>query len=145
MKIAVGSDHGGYAYKKQLIPFMEELGHEVMDMGSASPESVDYPDYALPVAKAVAQNEYDRGVLICGTGIGVSICANKVRGIRCALCADPVTARLAREHTNTNILALGARIIGIEVAKETLRIWLETPFSDDDRHARRISKITDNA
>jgi len=140
MRIAIGSDHGGYAYKELLIPFLTELGHEPEDFGCPSPESVDYADYAIPVAEAVAAGRFDRGILICGTGVGVSITANKVRGVRCALCGDSVTAKLTRAHNDSNVLAMGQRIIGEEAMKEIVRVWLETPF-EGGRHAVRIGKI----
>ena len=140
MKIAIASDHGGYEYKQQLIPFLEDMGHTVLDMGCNGPASVDYPDFALPCAQAVAAGEAERGVVICGTGIGASICANKVAGIRCALCTDPLMARLTREHNDANVLALGGRIIGIELAKEILRVFLASEFSGG-RHKNRIDKI----
>ena len=117
MKIAIGSDHGGYALKMELIPVIEKLGFEVKDFGCPDEKSVDYPDVAFPVAEAVADGEYARGIVVCGTGIGVSICANKVRGIRCALCTDETMARLTREHNDSNMLALGGRIVGVELAK----------------------------
>ena len=143
MKIAIASDHGGYDYKKVLIPVIEKLGHEVRDFGCESSDAVDYSDFAFTAGEAVAKGEYDRGILICGTGIGMSIAANKVKGVRCALCTDPLMARLTREHNDTNMLALGGRIIGIELAKEIVSVWLTTPFSGADRHSRRIQKITD--
>lgn len=141
MKIAIASDHGGYAYKQELIPYLTKMGYQVLDMGCNGPESVDYPDYGIPCAKAVAAGEADRGVVICGTGIGISISANKVRGIRCALCTDPLMARLTREHNDANMLALGGRIIGIELAKEIVRVFFSTDFTGG-RHQARIDKIT---
>ena len=119
------------------------MGHEVKDCGCPSTQSVDYTDFAAPCAKAVASKEYDRGIVICGTGIGVSITANKVKGIRCALCSDPVSAQLTRLHNDSNMLAMGARIIGVEMMKEIVRVWVETPFSEDERHIRRIKKISE--
>lgn len=140
MKIAIASDHGGYDYKQELIPYMESLGHQVLDLGCHGPASVDYPDYGIPCAQAVARGEADRGVVICGTGIGISISANKVPGIRCALCTDPVMARLTREHNDANMLAMGGRIIGIELAKGIVQVFLSTEFSGG-RHKTRIDKI----
>ena len=140
MKIAIASDHGGFELKKQLLPYLAELGHEYHDFGCYTAESMDYPDIAFPCAEAVARGEYDRGVLICGTGIGVSICANKVRGIRCALCGDVLSAELTRQHNDSNMLAMGGRIIGVETAKAILRTWLGTEFLGG-RHERRIGKI----
>lgn len=140
MKIAIASDHGGYDYKQELIPYIESLGHQVLDLGCHGPVSVDYPDYGIPCAQAVARGEADRGVVICGTGIGISISANKVPGIRCALCTDPVMARLTREHNDANMLAMGGRIIGIELAKGIVQVFLSTEFSGG-RHKTRIDKI----
>lgn len=140
MKIAIGADHGGFQLKNELMGYIRELGHEVTDMGCYSPESVDYPDIAFPLAAAVASGEYERGILICGTGIGVSICANKVRSIRCALCSDVLSAQLTREHNDSNVLAMGGRIIGVETAKAIVSVWLSTPFLGG-RHARRVDKI----
>lgn len=140
MKIAIASDHGGYGYKQELIPYIESLGHQVLDLGCHGPASVDYPDYGIPCAQAVARGEADRGVVICGTGIGISISANKVPGIRCALCTDPVMARLTREHNDANMLAMGGRIIGIELAKGIVQVFLSTEFSGG-RHKTRIDKI----
>ncbi len=141
MNIAIGSDHGGFALKAALIPFLESLGHTVADFGCADTCSVDYPDIAFPVAEAVVRGEYERGVLICGTGVGVCISANKVRGARCALCSEETTARLTREHNDANILALGGRIIGEELAKSIAKTFLSSDFSGAERHAKRISKI----
>ena len=141
MKIAIGCDHGGYALKKELLSYLASLGHEAVDFGCADEASVDYPDIAFPVAEAVARGEYERGILICGTGVGVSISANKVRGARCALCGEETTARLTRAHNDANLLALGGRIIGAEAAKGIVAAFLSTDFSGDDRHARRIGKI----
>lgn len=140
MKIAIASDHGGYEYKQILIPFLQQLGHEVADMGTHSAASVDYPDYCYPCARAVARGEAERGIVICGTGIGASFCANKTPGIRCALCTDPLMARLTREHNDANMLALGGRIIGIEMAKEIVSVFLSTGFSGG-RHQNRIDKV----
>lgn len=142
MKIAIASDHGGFEYKEQLIPYLTSLGYEVTDMGCYSTDSIDYSDYAFPLAEAVSDGTVERGIVICGTGIGVSICANKVKNVRCALCTDPLMAKLTREHNDSNVLALGGRIIGIELAKEIAATWLKTPFSNDERHIRRIKKIS---
>ena len=141
MKIAIGCDHGGYELKKKILKYLDEHGYRYRDYGcSSSTESVDYPDIAFPVAEAVASGKYDRGILVCGTGIGVSICANRVRGVRCALCGDPVSAELTRKHNNSNVLALGGRILGSEVAKEIVSKWLTTEF-EGGRHERRLTKI----
>ena len=142
MKIALACDHGGYALKEKIRGWLADAGHEVRDFGCYSADSVDYADFAFPAAEAVARGEADRAVLICTTGIGVSICANKVRGIRCALCADTMTARMTREHNDTNALAMGAGVVGENLAKEILFTWLETPFSGAARHQRRIDKIS---
>ena len=142
MKIALACDHGGYALKEKIKTWLREAGHEVRDFGCNSTDSVDYSDYALPAAEAVAKAEVDRAVLICTTGIGVSISANKVKGVRCALCTDTMTARLTREHNDTNALALGAGVVGENLAKEILFTWLSTPFSGVARHQRRIDKIS---
>ena len=142
MKIAIASDHGGFALKQQIMNYLEELGHEYKDFGCFSEESMDYPDIAFPTAKAVASGEYQRGILICGTGIGVSICANKVKGIRCALCGDVLSAELTRQHNDSNMLAMGGRIIGVETAKAITQSWLETEFTGG-RHQRRIDKISE--
>ena len=142
MKIALACDHGGYALKEKIKGWLSEAGHEVRDFGCSSTDSVDYSDYALPAAEAVAKGEADRAVLLCTTGIGVSISANKVRGVRCALCTDTMTARLTREHNDSNALALGAGVVGENLAKEILFTWLSTPFSGAERHRRRIDKIS---
>ena len=140
MHIAVASDHGGYDYKSMLIPYLEQMGHQVTDFGCDGPESVDYPDYAAPACRAVQQNQCDRAILVCGTGVGMSISANKFQGIRCALCGDVLTARLTRAHNDSNVLAMGGRIIGPETAKAIVSAWLETEF-EGGRHQRRIEKV----
>ncbi len=140
MKIAIGSDHGGFELKEKIRVLLEELGHEVRDMGCYSPDSVDYPVQAKAVAKAVAVQEYERGILICGTGIGVSMVANRVPGIRAALCHEIFTARMSRLHNDANILCMGARVIGPGLAEEMVKEWLSTPF-EGGRHLRRICMI----
>ena len=140
MRVAIGSDHAGYMYKGVLIELLNELGHEVHDFGTDSEESVDYPDFIRPVAVAVAQGEYERGIVLGGSGNGEAIVANKVRGIRCALCWDTTTARLAREHNDANVISIGQRVMGVEEAKDIVRVFLSTGF-DGGRHARRIAKI----
>ena len=142
MKIAMGSDHGGFDLKEQIKAWLQENGHEVVDFGCHSKESCDYPDFGAAAARAVASGQCERGIVICTTGIGISITANKVKGIRCALCSDPLSARLTREHNNSNMLAMGQRIIGSELAKEIVHVWLSTPFSEGERHKKRIAKIT---
>lgn len=140
MKISIGSDHAGFELKEKMKKFIEELGHEYVDFGTNSNESVDYPDFALKVAESVASKESDRGILICGAGIGMSMAANKVPGIRAALCTDPEMARLSREHNNANILTFGARLMDEDTVKEIVRVFLTTDFAED-RHLRRIDKI----
>lgn len=139
--IAIASDHGGFEYKKLIIHHLEDRGIACKDFGTDSPESCDYPDFAIPVAKAVAAGEYECGILICGTGIGMSLAANKVHGIRAAVCGDSFSARATREHNDANILCMGARVITEAKALEITDIFLDTPFSNDERHIRRISKI----
>lgn len=142
MKVAIAADHGGYSLKEELKTLLEDLGQEYTDFGCHCQDSVDYPDYALPVAEKVAAGEYDRGILICGTGIGMSITANKVKGIRCALCHDTFSAKATRQHNDSNVLALGERVIGPGLAREIVKIWLETEF-EGGRHERRVTKIAD--
>lgn len=139
--LAIASDHGGFELKKEIMSHLERRGIEYKDLGAYSAESCDYPDYAKPLAKAVANGEYEKGILICGTGIGVSITANKVPGIRCALCGDCFSAQATREHNDANILALGARVTGVGLALKIVDTFLDTPFSNDPRHVRRICKI----
>lgn len=141
--IAIGCDHGGYELKQDIMKFLEKSGYEYKDFGTYSAESCDYPDYAKQVAYAVADGECEKGILICGTGIGVSIAANKVKGIRAALVHDCFSAKATREHNDANVLTMGARVIGPGLAEEIVKIFLETPFSNDERHIRRISKIED--
>ncbi|CAM4474118.1 ribose 5-phosphate isomerase B [Paenibacillus endophyticus] len=141
MKIAIGADHAGYRLKDEVVPFLQSLGHEIEDVGCSCDQSVDYPDYALPVCDLVTSGKAERGILICGTGIGMSIAANKVRGIRCALVNDMFSAKATREHNDTNVLALGERVIGPGVALEIIRIWLDTPFSNGERHVGRVNKV----
>jgi ribose 5-phosphate isomerase B len=141
MKIAIGSDHRGFDAKRRVVASLKQLGHEVMDVGTESSESVDYPDYAFLVAQAVSEGRVDRGILICGTGIGMCIAANKVHGVRAAPCHDSITAEMSRRHNNANVLCLSADLLGDELIERMLRIWLETDF-DGGRHARRVDKIT---
>lgn len=140
MKIAVGSDHRGFEVKKRIVPLLQQMGHEVLDMGTNANESVDYPDYALQVAQAVGGKHVDRGILICGTGIGMCIAANKVRNVRAAPCHDSITAEMSRRHNNANVLCLSADLLGEELIDRMTRIWLETEF-EGGRHARRVDKI----
>ena len=141
MKIALGCDHGGLGLMKAVEAKLKEMGIEVVDMGTESEESVDYPDFAAKVAESVSNGTVDRGITICGTGIGMSITANKFPGIRAALCHDSYTARMSRQHNDANILVMGGRVTGDEVALEMLKQWIETPF-DGGRHQRRLDKIT---
>ena len=141
MRIAIGCDHGAFALKNKVIEHLEKQGHEVRDFGTYSTESCDYPDFAAAAARAVAGGECQRGIVLCTTGIGVSITANKVRGIRCALLSDVMSARLTREHNDTNMMALGAAVTGEMLALEIVDVWLDTAFSGVERHQRRIDKM----
>ncbi len=141
MKIAIGADHGGYRLKETIVALLKKLGHEVSDVGCDCADAVDYPDYAIPVCDMVVNGEADRGILICGTGIGMSIAANKTPGIRCALVHDLFSAKATREHNDTNVLAMGERVIGPGLAEEIVKVWLETPFSEAERHVNRIRKV----
>ena len=140
MKVALGSDHAGYALKWRVAEWLRREGHEVLDEGTFSEESCDYPDFALGVARRVASGEAERGIAICATGIGMAMAANKVRGIRAAVCNDIYTARYSRLHNDANVLALGARVVGPGLAEEIVRTWMETPF-EGGRHSRRLEKI----
>jgi ribose 5-phosphate isomerase B len=139
--VAIASDHGGVNIRNEMISLMEEMNIDYIDFGCECSTSVDYPDYAIPVAEKVANGEVDRGILICGTGIGMSITANKVKGIRCALVHDTFSARATREHNNSNILAMGERVIGPGLARDIAKIWLTTTF-EGGRHGNRVNKIT---
>jgi ribose 5-phosphate isomerase B len=140
LRIAIGSDHAGFQYKGILIGLLQEMGHVVKDFGTDSEEAVDYPDYIRPVAQAVAEGTFERGIVLGGSGNGEAIVANKVKGVRCALCWDVTTARLARQHNDANVVALGQRVVALEEAKDLVRVFLSTDF-DGGRHARRIGKI----
>ena len=141
MRIALGSDHGGYDLKQEVIKYLDEHGIEWKDYGCDSKESCDYPAFGRAAAEAVASGECDKGIVICTTGIGISIVANKVRGIRCALCADTVSARLTREHNDANMLAMGAGIVGRNLALGSVETFLSTPFSGEEKHVRRVKAI----
>ena len=141
MKIAMACDHGAVELKNKLKAHLQEKGMEVVDFGTHTTDSCDYPDYIAPAARAVASGECDRGIVLCTTGIGLSIVANKIKGIRCALLSDTVTARLTREHNDTNMMALGAGVTGPMLAQEIVDIWLATEFSHAERHQRRIDKV----
>jgi ribose 5-phosphate isomerase B len=140
MKIAIGSDHRGYEVKRRLVLFLRNLGHEVVDLGTEGSESVDYPDFALQVALHVSRGDVERGILICGTGIGMCIAANKVRGVRAAPCHDSITAEMSRRHNDANVLCISADLLGEGLIDHMVRIWLETEF-EGGRHARRVDKI----
>lgn len=140
MRIAVASDHRGRAVKQRVIELLEKFGHEVIDCGPYDDEAVDYPDYGLVVAEYVSRRECDRGILICGTGIGMCIVANKVPGVRAAPCHDDITAELSRRHNDSNVLCLSADLLGHRLIERMIEIWLTTPF-DGGRHARRVEKI----
>ncbi len=141
MKIAIGSDHAGFELKEEIKTYLKELGgHEVIDHGTYDTRSVDYPDFGIKVARSVAKKEVDRGILICGTGIGMSIVAGRFKGVRAALCQDLYTARMSREHNDANILIMGGRVVGKGLAREMVKIWLSTEF-EGGRHSKRLEKI----
>ena len=141
MKIAIGCDHGALELKNALIVHLEKKGYEIKDFGTYTADSCDYPDFAGAAAKAVAAGECEKGIVLCTTGIGVSIVANKVRGIRCALLSDVMSARMTREHNDTNMMAIGAGVVGQMLALEIVDTWLGTEFSHNERHQRRIDKL----
>ena len=141
MKIAVACDHGALALKNKVIAHLEAKGHQVVNFCTDTLDSCDYPDYAAPAAKAVASGECEKGIVMCTTGIGVSIVANKVDGVRCALLSDLMSARLTREHNDTNMMAMGAGVIGEMLALEIVDVWVGTEFSQNERHQRRIDKV----
>ena len=140
MRIAIGSDHAGFAYKEKIREMLAGLGHEVQDMGAYSEESVDYPLWIRPVAQAVANGEYDRGIVLGGSGNGEAIVANKVPGVRCTLCWNVESAEFARQHNDANVLSMGQRLVDEEMALEVVRVWLNTEF-DGGRHERRVRQI----
>lgn len=140
MKIGIGNDHSAVEMKNEITAFVESLGHEVVNYGTDSSESCDYPIYGEKVGHAVASGEVDKGILICGTGLGISLAANKVKGIRAVVCSEPCTARLSRQHNDANVLAFGARIVGLELAKMIVETWLSTEF-EGGRHQRRVDMI----
>ena len=142
MKIGIASDHGGLELKEYIVKFFEEQDVEYVDYGTNTNDSVDYPEYGKKLAEKVVEGEVERGIAICGTGIGISIACNKVKGIRAALCGDTYSARMSREHNNANILALGGRVTGQDLALEIVRTWLESEF-EGGRHQRRLEKISD--
>ena len=138
--IAIASDHGGFSLKVDVVSFLNELGYEVNDMGPKNQDSVDYPDYGIRIAQAVTANSDTRGIVICGTGVGMSIIVNRFSGIRGTLCSDLYTAKLCREHNDSNILIMGGRVVGHGLAREIVKVWLSTPF-DGGRHQKRLDKI----
>ena len=140
MKIGIGSDHAGYRYKEEIRKYLAEVGHEVRDFGTGSEESVDYPVYIRPVAEAVASGEVERGIVLGGSGNGEAMAANRVRGVRCALCWNEESARLGRQHNDANMISLGQRMMSLEEALEIVQIWLDTPF-EGGRHIRRIQLL----
>ena len=142
--LAIACDHAAVEFKQEIIAHLKKRGIACKDFGAFDADSVDYPDYARPVAEGVASGAFEKGILICGTGIGMSIAANKVAGIRCALCSDTFSARATREHNDANVLALDARVLGIGLALDIVDIFVDTPFSNDERHIRRIDKIEGN-
>lgn len=139
--IALGCDHGGYELKEKVVAYLKEKGLEYKDFGCYSLDSCDYPDFGIAAAKAVASGECDRGIVICTTGIGISMAANKVKGVRCALCADTLSAKLTREHNDANMLAMGAGIVGPNLAISIVETFLNTDFSNLEKHARRVQKV----
>ena len=146
MRIAVGSDHAGYEepppyFKPELMAHLQAKGHEVLDCGAHGPHSVDYPDFANEVANAITEGRADAGLLLCGTGIGVAMAANRHHGIRAAVVTTPDMARLSRQHNNANVLCLGSRVLQLDQCKQLLDLWLDTPFDNGERHRRRIEKI----
>ncbi len=141
MKISIACDHGAYMLKNKVAQHLKDQGHEVVDFGTNGPESCDYPDFAAQAARAVADGTCERGIVLCTTGIGVSITANKIHGIRCALLSDVLSAKMTRLHNDTNMMALGAGIVGENLALEIVDTWVSTPFSGEPRHQRRIDKV----
>lgn len=141
-KIIIASDHAGFELKKKIINFLENEGYDITDNGTYSTESVDYPQIAKDTAKKVANNDFEKGILICGSGIGMSIAANKIKGIRAVVCSDTTSAKFSRLHNNANILCFGERIVGEYLAKDICKIWLNTEF-EEDRHLRRVNLIED--
>lgn len=141
MKIAIASDHTGVELKSEIIKYLQELGHETDDLGTNSKESIDYPIYGKKVADEVTKGKYDGGVLICGTGIGISLAANKIKGIRAAVCSEPYSAKLSKQHNNSNIIAFGARVVGVDLAKMIVKEWIEAKF-EGGRHLKRVELIS---
>ena len=142
MKIAIGNDHVAVEMKKEITAYLQSLGHEVINVGTDSAERCDYPIYGEKVARAVAEGKAERGIAICGTGVGISLAANRVKGIRAVVCSEPYSAALSRQHNNTNVLAFGARVIGVELAKLIVKSWLDAEF-EGGRHAARVKMLDD--
>ncbi|PJC86777.1 ribose 5-phosphate isomerase B [Vibrio sp. HA2012] len=140
MKIAIGNDHVGYSMKKSIMAYLENQGIQIIDMGTHTEERTDYPVYGLAVANAVKDGLADKGILICGTGVGISLAANKVKGIRAVVCSEPYSARLSKQHNNTNILSFGARVVGLDLAKMIVDSWLSASF-EGERHLKRVQQI----
>ncbi|HEY9756084.1 MAG TPA: ribose 5-phosphate isomerase B [Oculatellaceae cyanobacterium] len=141
MKIAIGCDHGGFILKQPITDFLKKYGHEIIDLGTNSEAAVDYPDYSLAVGKAVVEGKAERGILICGSGVGACVAVNKIPGIRAGLCHDTFSAHQGKEDDDTNVLCLGARIIGVQLALEVVKTWIEAQFSGAERHVRRLHKV----
>src|SRR5438445_616900 len=141
MRIVAGSDHAGFELKQQLLPLIKELGHEVLDVGTNSTAAVDYPDFAEAVGRAVLDGRAERGVLICGSGVGASVAVNKLHGIRGGLCHDTYSAHQGVEHDDINVLVLGSRVIGVKLAEELVKAFLGAKFTNDERHVRRLGKV----
>lgn len=141
MKVVIGSDHAGFELKQQLIPVIHEMGHEVLDVGTDSTAAVDYPDFAAKVGHAVLDGRADRGVLICGSGVGASVAVNKLHGIRGGICHDTYSAHQGVEHDDMNVLVLGSRVIGVALASDLVRAYLPARFTGEDRHVRRLNKV----
>jgi RpiB/LacA/LacB family sugar-phosphate isomerase len=141
MRIALGADHAGFALKQSLVPCVKDLGHTPLDLGTNSPDPVDYPDYAEAVGRAVLEGRAERGVLICGSGVGASVAANKLVGVRAGLCHDTYSAHQGVEHDDMNVLVLGARVIGTKLAEELLQAFLNAKFTNEERHLRRLAKV----
>lgn len=142
MRIALGADHAGFALKQELLEYLTARRHSVQDFGAADEVASDYPDFAEPVARAVLAGEVDRGILICGNGVGMSVAANKVPGVRAVLCSDPYTARTSRTDDDTQVLCLGQRVVGMGLAREIVDVWLAAEFSGAERHRRRLQKVS---
>lgn len=140
MRVVIASDHSAIGFRKELAEAVSAWGHEVTDLGTDDPERADYPYFGQLAAQAVASGEFERGIVICGTGVGISIAANKTRGIRCVVCSEPYSAVLSRQHNDTNMLALGGRVLGVELAKMITRMWLEAEF-EGGRHQRRVNQL----